>query len=81
VLGIAPGLLVKWATATPTNAAASILSGSWLRYRPQSTHLEKELGGTALFFSRSIGKVSPLGAQVSLLDPVAFTCFTKPVAH
>lgn len=66
------------ATATPTNAAASILSGSWIRYRAQSTYLEKQLGGTALLFSGSIGKVPPLGAQVSLLDPVAFTCFTKP---
>jgi hypothetical protein len=71
-------LLVKWASATPSNAAASILSGSWLRYRAESTYLEKQLGGTALFFRGSIGKVAPLGAQVSLLDPVAFTCFTKP---
>jgi len=70
--------LGKWATATPVNGAASILSGSWLKYRAQSTYLEKQSGGTALFFSRSIGKVAPLGAQVSLLDPVAFTCFTKP---
>ena len=31
--------------------------------------LEKQFGGTALFFSGSIGKVSPLGDQVSLLDP------------
>jgi hypothetical protein len=31
--------------------------------------LEKQLGGTALFFSGSIGKVSPLGEQLSLLDP------------
>jgi hypothetical protein len=54
------------------------LSGSWLRYRAQSTYLEKQSGGTAQFFSRSIGKVALLGAQVSLLDPVAFTCFTKP---
>jgi hypothetical protein len=36
----------------------------WLR-----AYLEKQLGGTALFFSGSIGKVSPLGDQVSLLDP------------
>jgi hypothetical protein len=63
---------VKWATAIPTNAAVSILSGSWLRYRAQSTYLE-------LFFSGSIGKDSPLRSQVSLLDPVAFTCFTKPL--
>ena len=72
-------LLVKWAAAIPTNAAVSILSGSWLRYWAQSTYLEKQLGGTALFFSGSIGKVSPLGAQISLPDPVAFTCFTKPL--
>ena len=32
-------------------------------------YLEKQIGGTALFFSGSIGKVSPLGGQVSLLDP------------
>lgn len=32
-------------------------------------YLEKKLGGTALFFSRSIGKVSPLGDQVALTDP------------
>lgn len=32
-------------------------------------YLEKQLGGTALFFSGSIGKVSPLGDQVSLPDP------------
>ena len=32
-------------------------------------YLEKQLGGTALFFRGSIGKVAPLGAQVSLLDP------------
>ena len=32
-------------------------------------YLEKQLGGTALFFSGSIGKISPLGDQVSLLDP------------
>lgn len=31
-------------------------------------HLEKKQGGTALFFSGSIGKVSPLGDQVSLVD-------------
>jgi len=33
------------------------------------TYLEKQLGGTALFFSGSIGKVSALGDQVALLDP------------
>ena len=32
-------------------------------------YLEKKLGGSALFFSGSIGKVSPLGDQVALLDP------------
>jgi hypothetical protein len=32
-------------------------------------YLEKALGGTALFFSGSIGKVSPLGGQVALSDP------------
>jgi hypothetical protein len=32
-------------------------------------YLEKKLGGTVLFFSGSIGKVSPLGNQVALLDP------------
>ena len=32
-------------------------------------YLEKKLGGTALFFSRSIGKVSPLGDEVALVDP------------
>jgi hypothetical protein len=31
-------------------------------------YLEKKLGGTVLFFSGSIGKVSPLGDQVALLD-------------
>ena len=31
-------------------------------------YLENRLGGTALFFSGSIGKVSPLGGQVALLD-------------
>ena len=36
----------------------------WIR-----DYLEKKLGGTALFFSSSIGKVSPLGDQVALLDP------------
>ena len=36
----------------------------WVR-----AYLEKQLGGTALFFSGSIGKVSPLGGQVSLPDP------------
>ncbi len=35
----------------------------WIR-----DYLENRLGGTALFFSGSIGKVSPLG-QVSLVDP------------
>ncbi len=35
----------------------------WVR-----TYLEEQLGGTALFFSGSIGKVSPLH-QVSLVDP------------
>jgi hypothetical protein len=35
----------------------------WVR-----AYLEEHLGGTALFFSGSIGKVSPLG-QVSLVDP------------
>jgi hypothetical protein len=35
----------------------------WVR-----AYLEERLGGTALFFSGSIGKVSPLG-QVSLVDP------------
>ena len=32
-------------------------------------YLEKSLGGTTLFFPGSIGKVSPLGDQVVLLDP------------
>jgi hypothetical protein len=32
-------------------------------------YLEKQFGGVALFFSGSIGKVSPLGDQVALLDP------------
>jgi len=32
-------------------------------------YLEKKLGGTTLFFPGSIGKVSPLGDQVALLDP------------
>ena len=32
-------------------------------------YLEKRFGGVALFFSGSIGKLSPLGDQVSLLDP------------
>jgi hypothetical protein len=32
-------------------------------------YLETQFGGTALFFSGSIGKVSPLGDQVALLDP------------
>jgi hypothetical protein len=36
----------------------------WVR-----AYLEKQLGGTCLFFSGSIGKVSPLGGQVTLLDP------------
>ncbi|HXY09829.1 MAG TPA: hypothetical protein VEI52_18450 [Terriglobales bacterium] len=36
----------------------------WLR-----AYLEKQLGGIALFFPGSIGKLSPLGDQVSLLDP------------
>ena len=36
----------------------------WVR-----AYLEQQFGGTALFFSGSIGKVSPLGDQVSLLDP------------
>jgi len=36
----------------------------WVR-----TYLEQQSGGMALFFSGSIGKVSPLGEQVSLLDP------------
>lgn len=36
----------------------------WVR-----VYLEQRLGGTALFFSGSIGKVSPLGDQVALLDP------------
>jgi len=35
----------------------------WLR-----AYMEKQLGGVALFFAGSIGKVSPLGDQVSLLD-------------
>jgi len=32
-------------------------------------YLEKQFGGIALFFSGSIGKVSPLGDQLALLDP------------
>jgi len=32
-------------------------------------YLEKQFGGIALFFSGSIGKVSPLGDQVALFDP------------
>ena len=32
-------------------------------------YLERQFGGTALFFSGSIGKVSPIGDQVALLDP------------
>jgi hypothetical protein len=33
------------------------------------SYLEKRFGGISLFFSGSIGKVSPLGDQVALLDP------------
>ncbi|HXW93122.1 MAG TPA: hypothetical protein VEK33_21410 [Terriglobales bacterium] len=36
----------------------------WVR-----NYMEMQFGGTALFFPGSIGKVSPLGEQVSLLDP------------
>jgi hypothetical protein len=36
----------------------------WVR-----AYVEQQFGGTALFFSGSIGKVSPLGDQVCLLDP------------
>jgi hypothetical protein len=36
----------------------------WVR-----AYIERQWGGVALFFSGSIGKVSPLGQQVSLLDP------------
>jgi len=36
----------------------------WVR-----AYVEKQLGGMALFFSGSLGKVSPLGDQVALLDP------------
>ena len=36
----------------------------WVR-----TYVEKQFGGIALVFSGSIGKVSPLGNQVSLVDP------------
>ncbi|HYY68470.1 MAG TPA: hypothetical protein VE734_01955 [Terriglobales bacterium] len=36
----------------------------WVR-----SYLEKRFGGVALFFSGSIGKLSPLGDQVALLDP------------
>jgi hypothetical protein len=36
----------------------------WVR-----AYMEKQLGGIALFFPGSIGKLSPLGDQVSLLDP------------
>ncbi len=32
-------------------------------------YLEKKMGGMTLFFSGSIGKVSPLGHQVALTDP------------
>ena len=32
-------------------------------------YVENHLGGTAIFFSGSIGKVSTLGSQVALLDP------------
>jgi hypothetical protein len=36
----------------------------WVR-----SYLENRFGGVALFFSGSIGKLSPLGDQVALLDP------------
>jgi len=36
----------------------------WLR-----AYMEKQWGGVALFFPGSIGKLSPLGEEVSLLDP------------
>jgi hypothetical protein len=36
----------------------------WLR-----AYVEKQLGGVALFFPGSIGKLSPLGDEVSMVDP------------
>jgi hypothetical protein len=53
--------------ATKRSETFFLFENDWVR-----DYLEKQLGGTALFFSGSIGKVSPLGDQgdqVSLLDP------------
>ncbi|MGA7926488.1 MAG: hypothetical protein WCA20_10850 [Candidatus Sulfotelmatobacter sp.] len=50
--------------ATKRSETSFLFENDWVR-----DYLEKQLGGTALFFSGSIGKVSPLGDQVSLLDP------------
>jgi hypothetical protein len=48
----------------PRNTKITADYPHWIR-----DYLEKRLGGTTLFFSGSIGKVSPLGDQVALVDP------------
>lgn len=66
--GKAIATVVNWSdhpeTLSRTNSQITSDYPHWV-----GAYLEKQLGGTALFFSGSIGKVSPLGNQVAVLDP------------
>jgi len=60
--------VVNWSDHPETLGRENTLIASdypnWVR-----SYLEKRFGGTALFFSGSVGKLSPFGNQVALLDP------------
>jgi hypothetical protein len=62
------GILVNWSdhpeTLGPENSEITADYPHWL-----CQYLENRLGGTAIFFNGSVGKVSTLGNQVALLDP------------
>jgi hypothetical protein len=61
-------VLVNWSDHPETlGRENSVITGDYPHWLCQ--HLENHLGGTALFFNGSVGKLSTLGNQVALLDP------------
>ena len=62
------GVLVNWSAHPETlggeNTEITADYPHWL-----CQYVEQHIGGTAIFFNGSIGKVSPLGNQVTLVDP------------
>jgi len=61
-------VLVNWSDHPETlGRENSVITADYPHWLCQ--HLENHLGGTALFFNGSVGKLSTLGNQVALLDP------------